>query len=159
MKSLLLTFEKAGTCLLSHTLLWFQKAVPTPTSKNIHVQIGCHFEEVSEFTASLTAKDNETQALIDNVKLYTHLLADRLKTNHDCIKSIDRVEALDGLCDQIVTATGAGHMLQMDILGGLHEVNGSNWSKFTNGNPVFDANGKITKGPGYYKANLQPFIG
>lgn len=72
--------------------------------------------------------------------------------------TINKVELLDSLADQIVTAVGVAHMMGFDILGALEEVNRSNFSKFEDGKPVFDANGKITKGKDYVKPNLEHFV-
>jgi hypothetical protein len=37
----------------------------------------------------------------------------------------------------------------------LRRVNGSNWSKFNDdGQPIFDENGKIAKGPRYERPDL-----
>ena len=69
-----------------------------------------------------------------------------------------RCELLDALVDQIVTAVGVGHMMGMDVLGALEEINRSNFSKFEDGKPVFDENGKITKGKDYVKPNLEKFV-
>ena len=40
----------------------------------------------------------------------------------------------------------------------MDEVNDSNFSKFEDGQPIFDANRKIIKGSGYRKPNLEPFL-
>lgn len=42
--------------------------------------------------------------------------------------------------------------------GALAEVNRSNWTKFVNGKPVINEQGKITKGSHYRKSNLIDFI-
>ena len=65
---------------------------------------------------------------------------------------------LDALADGIVTATGMAHMAGMDIVGALGEVNRSNWSKFEDGKPVFNENGKIAKGKDYSKPELKPYL-
>ena len=65
---------------------------------------------------------------------------------------------LDSLADQLVTGVGVAHMLRMDIIGALNEVNLSNFSKFVDGIPQFDANRKIIKGPDYFKPNLELFL-
>jgi predicted HAD superfamily Cof-like phosphohydrolase len=86
-------------------------------------------------------------------------LAKHLKTSTTPIVIEDRKEFLDALCDQIVTATGSGAFLGMNMEGALSEVDQSNWSKFDeNGNPIFDENGKISKSPAYRKPELEPFI-
>jgi predicted HAD superfamily Cof-like phosphohydrolase len=69
-----------------------------------------------------------------------------------------KIELLDSLADQIVTAIGVAHMFGFDISGALAEVNRSNFSKFEDGKPVFDANGKITKGKNYTPPELTPYI-
>jgi hypothetical protein len=46
-----------------------------------------------------------------------------------------------------------------DLTGALAEVDGSNYSKFEDGVPVFNEQGKIRKGKGFYQPNLKPFIG
>ena len=70
-----------------------------------------------------------------------------------------RIDLLDSLADQIVTATGVGTFLGMDVPGALSEVNRSNYSKFDeDGNPIFNENQKVMKGPHYTKPNLKPYI-
>lgn len=129
---------------------WFEAAVPTPTDKNRAVQIGCHYEEIAEMADAL----NDVQ------------FANKLGARADTFKRLmkvgvnepDRLELLDALCDQIVTATGVAHMFGMDIEGALAEVIRSNYSKFVDGKPVFDANGKIAKPATYSPPNLKEFV-
>lgn len=129
---------------------WFERAVPEPTDKSRAVQIGCHFEEVAEMMAVVPLFMIEPQVKEAATKFKTSLLIEA--------DSFDRKELLDALCDQIVTAIGVGHMFGMDVLGALAEVNRSNWSKFVDGVPVFDENGKIAKPASYSKPDLTPFV-
>ena len=136
---------------ISTIKLWFERAVPNPTDKTRAVQIGVHFEEVGEMLLAtgdpLAAEDIERVA--DYYKRHG------MKAPNHC----NRTELLDSLCDQIVTAIGVAHMFGLDISGALSEVNASNFSKFdSNGQPVFDANGKVSKGPNYRKPDLTPFV-
>ena len=71
---------------------------------------------------------------------------------------VDKIALLDALADQIVTVTGVANAFGFDILGALEEVNRSNFSKFEDDKPVFNEQGKITKGKDYSKPNLKPFI-
>lgn len=141
---------------------WFKKAVPEPNHKNIHTQIGVHFEEVAEMLLALSGDDDQTEVLLHNAYLANHLLAEHLKNNVGALNldmTIEsKVELLDALCDQIVTATGVGYMLGMNLPMALEEVNASNYSKFVNGEPIFNENLKIMKGPNYFIANVKPFI-
>ena len=68
------------------------------------------------------------------------------------------IELLDALADQIVTATGVGTFLGMDVPGATKEVNRSNYSKFENGEPIFNENKKVMKGKDYTPPDLSKFI-
>lgn len=137
---------------LSTIDLWFKRAVPNPTDKNRAVQIGCHFEEFGEMcdTLCIGAKFEEA---VRNIAYFFKTECAGIDLNH----AISREVLLDALCDQIVTAVGVAHMFGMDIQGALTEVNRSNWSKFVDGQPVFNEHGKIAKGPNYTKPDLTPF--
>lgn len=133
---------------------WFQLAVPTPTDKNRAVQIGVHFEEVTEMLDAL----NAPAAVCDSLRTLSETLKTGMTVKLDALDEEHRLELLDALCDQIVTAIGVAHMMRMNIVGALAEVNRSNYSKFVNGLPVFNEHGKIAKGPGYSKPDLRPFV-
>jgi predicted HAD superfamily Cof-like phosphohydrolase len=137
---------------------WFQKAVPQPTGKNLAVQTGVHLEEVCEFVREMRTNDLHARALIKNLNDSLNDLADYLKTKDIQIEFPDPVETLDALCDQIVTSVGIGYMLDMDVPGGTEEVTDSNWSKFVDYEPQFDENGKIDKGPDYFKPDLTSYV-
>ena len=49
-------------------------------------------------------------------------------------------------------------MFGLDIEGALAEVIRSNYSKFVDGKPVFDANGKIAKPATYSPPDLTAFV-
>lgn len=133
---------------------WFKVAIPVPTIEQACIQIGCHYEEVDEMKESLLDSGRLSCQLSSDYKNLAEPYIEHLSG----IKDGDKVELLDSLCDQIVTAIGVAHMLGMDIEGALKEVNDSNHSKFEDGKAVFDANGKITKGANYRKPNLDKFI-
>jgi predicted HAD superfamily Cof-like phosphohydrolase len=133
---------------------WFAEAIPAPTDKNRAVQLGCHFEEVAEMADAIS----EEVAVDANNFIAEHLKRlDGIGGVND--PKINREALLDALCDQIVTAIGVAHMFGLNIQGALAEVNRSNYSKFVDGKPVFDANGKIAKPPSYSKPDLTPFVG
>ena len=130
---------------------WFKAAKPNPSTADACVQISCHYEEVSEMSA----------VLYDNVRFGLAATALAYKMNHIWYlgDSADaRVELLDALCDQVVTAVGVAYMMGMDIEGALAEVNRSNWSKFEGGVPVFNEQGKIAKGVQYTPPELSDYI-
>ncbi len=141
---------------LEKTKQWFEQAIPEPTVEQACIQIGCHFEEVAEMAEAMT--DDELSVQIEHVSDNYKNLSPIFLDSVECLSNNERIELLDSLVDQIVTAVGVGHMMGMDALGALEEVNRSNFSKFEDGKPVFDINGKITKGKDYVKPNLEKFV-
>ena len=117
---------------------------------------------------------NEINILVPNSQIVPKVMATFIRNEHanyyknkdpDYVNFVadinehEKQELLDALCDQIVTAVGVAHMLGMDIEGALNEVNNSNWSKFEDGEPVFNEQGKIAKGRDYFAPDLTRFIG
>ena len=139
---------------LNRTKQWFEQAIPDPTIEQATIQIGCHMEEFNEMMESIgySCVTEDIEKVADSFKgSYSDQVG--------CVESCDKNALLDSLVDQIVTAVGVGHMLDMDVLGALEEVNRSNFSKFEDGNAVFNEQGKISKGKHYTPPNLEKFIG
>lgn len=141
---------------LSYVTEWFKKAKPEPTVQNIIQQTAYHFEEVAEMCEAL-GNQKTADALIEYKEKLLSLTAAECEL---LWKRTDKVGLLDALCDQVVTATGVAQYAGMDFDGALTEVSDSNWSKFDkNGNPIINADGKILKGPDYFKPELIQFVG
>ena len=134
---------------------WFKAAKPNPSTADACVQIGCHYEEVSEMSSVLY--DDVEHALAATALAY-QMNRGRYLAYVEELSADERVELLDALCDQVVTAVGVAYMMGMDIEGALAEVNRSNWSKFEGGVPVFNAQGKIDKGVEYTPPELSDYI-
>ena len=134
---------------------WFKAAKPNPSTADVCVQIGCHYEEVSEMSAVLD--DDVDDELVDTAILYKIKHSEYIGVLEK-LSADARVELLDALCDQVVTAVGVAYMMGMDIEGALAEVNRSNWSKFEGGVPVFNEQGKIAKGVEYTPPELSDYI-
>lgn len=144
---------------IAFTVSFFQSICPEPTTKNFSTQLGVHFEEISEMLDELEGVGGPATMILEMAKQANKALSMYLKQNDDVVRVKDRVEFLDALCDQLVTATGTGHMVGMDIAGGFAEVNRSNCSKLDEkGRPILDENQKFIKGPYYFKPNLKPFV-
>lgn len=145
-----------------NTKKWFEQAVPNPDYKNFRVQVGCHLEEVAEMMLGMEVEvEGEGNYLVEWEALANKVneMATKLKQGQCRITNLDADAVLDGITDQRVTAVGIGHMLGMDTEGAMAEVDRSNFSKFgRDGQPIFDENGKIKKGPHYSKPNLAPFL-
>ena len=135
---------------------WHKEARPKPELKDVVVQFGCHLEEVAEMCEALKIDtlhkiiSEYEDACKKTPENFAFIFRDMTEEQHS--------ELLDSICDQVVTGTGVGVILGYDVDGALGNVNESNWSKFVDGKPVFDQNGKIAKGPNYVKPNLEPFV-
>ena len=132
--------------------LWHERARPQPTEADFNVQLGCHLEEIAEMLECLSVGMNDYSLTAGtNTPAYRALcdLSNALKKGQLIAKITDRKEMLDSLADQVVTAIGVAHCSGLGVVEGVRRVNTSNWSKFVDGRPLRDANGKITKGPQY----------
>ena len=90
----------------------FKDAIPNPTYEKLSVQLGCHFEEVCE---SMEVLDFNT-----DVRDEVRILSDKLKRKdlaclYDCRRCstelVDKIELVDAMADQIVTAIGVLYLL------------------------------------------------
>lgn len=131
---------------------WFKAAKPEPTKKDICTQIGCHYEEVYEMDVALYGHEPS-----HNGEIADWYKGDSISVVN-VIQRMDKIELLDALCDQIVTATGVAYMMGFDIEGALKEVIRSNNSKMVKGKFEYDENGKIAKPKSYSKPDLTPFV-
>ena len=148
----------SSVCTLANTEAWFRKAVPNPTSKNISTQIGCHLEEVEEMLQTIYPNGSYDAELLQRAQDAITNLANHMKRKDDAYRIDASTNLLDALADQIVTATGVGTFLGMNVPGALAEVNRSNYSKFEDGEPVFNENKKVMKGKDYTPPDLTPYI-
>lgn len=146
---------------LDNTFDWFVRARPNPTSKDFSSQLGVHFEEIGEMIDELSTDNKLFVAELASVNLVIKSIARKLKASDGLVyvSEENRKGFLDSLLDQLVTATGVGYTQNMQIVPALAEVNRSNFSKFDDdGNPIYDENRKVIKGPNYSPAVLDPFI-
>lgn len=135
---------------LLQILNWFKDAIPQPTERTLLTQMGVHFEEVNEMIDAINP------ALSQN---FLKNFSNQLKEGKFDLSTVNDIELLDAICDQIVTALGVAYMKGFDIKGALTEVANSNDSKRNaDGSFSFDSNGKIVKGINYKKPDLTTFI-
>ena len=143
---------------LKEIVQWFEIAKPEPTDKDRCVQIGCHYEEVSEMMVACQGEEHMGSKVMSNCAEAYKEAEDIYGTAH-VLQPNNPLELLDSLCDQIVTAMGVGYMMGFDMQGALAEVSRSNMSKFEDGKAVFFENGKIAKGKDYSEPDLAKFLG
>lgn len=148
----------SSKCQVQRILNWFDEAKPEPSEKDFSVQLGVHIEEIVEMLDCFTTEDVEVAAALGNAIQCLNVLSESLKANEGLIEISDSLEFLDSLNDQVVTAAGTAKFAGYDFLGSIKEVNDSNYSKFVDGKAVFNEQGKIAKGPNYFKPNLQQYL-
>lgn len=143
------------TDIITQTTRWFELAHGDQGHQKRTVQMGVHFEEVAEMLAAVKSDNPTAAVLIHTAELAMTDLATHLKQNSKTLHlKVDANLLLDSLCDQAVTAAGVAYDFGFKYPQALREVNRSNFSKFVNGAPVFDENGKVKKGPDYSPPNL-----
>ena len=120
--------------------------------------MGCHLEEVEEMLQTIYPNGSYDAELLQRAQDAITNLANHMKRKDDAYRIDVSTNLLDSLADQIVTATGVGVFLGMNVPGALAEVNRSNYSKFENGEPVFNENKKVMKGKDYTPPDLSKFI-
>ena len=83
----------------------------------------------------------------------------RRKKDKIAIKNKDIKEIADALTDILYVTYGAGHAFGINLDKCFDEVQNSNMSKLDeNGKPIYNENGKVMKGPNYFKPDLSKFI-
>ena len=163
------TIEEDHSVSLEPITNWFETAKPKSIvdltgkqDKNLATQLGAHFEEIAEMLAVYKNKSENIDLQNQFTKAYIEVraLSDMLyKANKlpDLTKD-ERVELFDAVCDQVVTLAGTAYFADLPLDKGLTEVNKSNYSKFEDGKPVLNSDGKIIKGKDYFKPNLAQFL-
>ena len=92
-------------------------------------------------------------------KLRLDLIKEELSELTDAMNSKDLLEVADALTDILYVTYGAGHAFGIDLDKCFDEVQNSNMSKLDeNGKPIYNENGKVMKGPNYFKPDLSKFV-
>ena len=92
-------------------------------------------------------------------KLRLDLIKEELSELTDAMNNKDLLEVADALTDILYVSYGAGHAFGIDLDKCFDEVQNSNMSKLDeNGKPIYNENGKVMKGPNYFKPDLSKFV-
>jgi predicted HAD superfamily Cof-like phosphohydrolase len=87
------------------------------------------------------------------------LIQEELDELKKAIQDKDIVEVADALTDILYVTYGAGHAFGIDLDQCFNEVQNSNMSKLgDDGKPIYNENGKVMKGPNYFKPDLSKYI-
>ena len=109
------------------------------------------------FGQEVKSKPALSKKKINNLRI--ELIGEELEEFKDAIKNNDLKEAVDALTDILYVTNGAGHAFGVNLDKCFDEVQKSNMSKLGNdGKPIYNENGKVMKGPNYFKPDLSKFI-
>ena len=120
-----------------------------------------NFEKVGLFMTTFGQEVKKKPSLstdkINNLR--TNLIVEELSEFKDAILKKDLKEVADALTDILYVTYGAGHAFGINLDNCFEEVQNSNMSKLGNdGKPIFNDQGKVMKGPNYFKPDLSKFI-
>ena len=92
-------------------------------------------------------------------KLRINLIEEELDELKKAINDKDIKEVADALTDILYVTYGAGHAFGVNLDKCFEEVQNSNMSKLgLDGKPIYNENGKVMKGPNYFKPDINKFI-
>ena len=88
-----------------------------------------------------------------------NLIKEELDEFKEALDNNDLLEVADALTDILYVTYGAGHAFGINLDACFEEVQNSNMSKLGNdGKPIYNDQGKVMKGPKYFKPDLTKFI-
>ena len=120
-----------------------------------------NFEKVGNFMITF-GQEVKTEPSLGNDKinnLRLSLIKEELEELTDAMKKKDLVEVADALTDILYVTYGAGHAFGINLDRCFDEVQRSNMSKLgADSKPIYNEEGKVMKGPNYFKPDLSKFI-
>jgi len=120
-----------------------------------------NFDKVKKFMETFGQEIKE-QADFPNQKIQDlryDLIKEELEELKVALQEKNLKEVADALTDILYVTYGAGHAFGIDLDKCFEEVQSSNMSKLDdNGKPIYDRNGKVMKGPNYFKPNLEKIL-
>ena len=120
-----------------------------------------NFEKVGNFMKTfgqeVKTKPSFSSDKINQLRL--DLIKEELNELTAAMNNKDLLEVADALTDILYVTYGAGHAFGINLDKCFHEVQNSNMSKLDkNGKPIYNEQGKVMKGPNYFKPNLSKFV-
>ena len=120
-----------------------------------------NFEKVEVFMKTFDQEvKNKASFSTDKINsLRFDLIKEELEELKVALENKDILEVADALTDILYVTYGAGHAFGINLDKCFNEVQESNMSKLDKNNkPIFNENGKVMKGPNYFKPNLLKFL-
>ena len=120
-----------------------------------------NFESVKKFMQTF-GQEVRTKASFPTDKITSlriSLIKEELLELTEAVDKKDINEVADALTDILYVTYGAGHAFGINLDKCFADVQNSNMSKLgSNGKPIYQENGKVMKGPNYFKPNLKKFL-
>ena len=120
-----------------------------------------NFNSVKKFMQTF-GQEVKNKAAFPNdkiIKLRYDVIQEELNEFKQALDQKDLKEVADALTDILYVTYGAGHAFGIDLDKCFDEVQSSNMSKLgDDGKPIYNEQGKVMKGPKYYKPDLNKFI-
>jgi predicted HAD superfamily Cof-like phosphohydrolase len=120
-----------------------------------------NFEKVGLFMKTFGQEvKNKTELSTKKINLLRiSLIKEELEELQQAVRENNILEVADALTDILYVTYGAGHAFGINLDKCFNEVQESNMSKLgENGKPIYNENGKVMKGPNYFKPELSKFI-
>ena len=112
---------------------------------------------MSTFGQEIKKKPSLSTDKINDLRI--KLIEEELKEFKEAILKKDLKEVADALTDILYVTYGAGHAFGINLDDCFNEVQKSNMSKLgDDGKPIYNQDGKVMKGPKYFKPNLEKFL-
>jgi len=120
-----------------------------------------NFESVRMFMETFGQEIKEKADFPNNkiTSLRYELIKEELEELKKAIEEKDIKEVADALTDILYVTYGAGHAFGINLDKCFLEVQNSNMSKLgIDGKPIYNDQGKVMKGPNYFKPDLTKFV-
>ena len=120
-----------------------------------------NFKSVKKFMETFGQEIKEKASFPDDkiTSLRYDLIKEELEELKEAMDNRDIKEVADALTDILYVTYGAGHAFGIDLDKCFEEVQNSNMSKLgSDGKPIYNDQGKVMKGPNYFKPDLGKFV-
>ena len=120
-----------------------------------------NFEKVKAFMNTFGQEVKEKTEFPNEkiIKLRYDLIKEELEELKEAIEQKNMIEIADALTDILYVTYGAGHAFGINLDKCFNEVQESNMSKLgEDQKPIYNENGKVMKGPSYFKPNLNKYL-
>ena len=120
-----------------------------------------NFFKVKEFMQKFKQEVKSKPSFPDDniIKLRINLIKEELLELEEALNEKNIEKTADALTDILYVTYGAGHAFGIDLDKCFDEVQKSNMSKLDKfGNPIYNDQGKVMKGPLYFKPNFKKIL-